>query len=145
VDLDKLSLGQKIVAAAGILLIIDLLFLPWHSVDLGIISFTRSAIESPNGFWGILALLLTIVMVAQVIIAAFTTVKLPDIPITWGQVHLIAGIAVLALLLIKLLVETDHLGFGAWLGILLAAALAYGGFQISRDTTVETPGTTGTL
>ena len=34
-DLDKLSLSDKIIAATGIVLIIDLLFLPWHSIDVG--------------------------------------------------------------------------------------------------------------
>jgi hypothetical protein len=48
---------------------------------------------------------------------------------------MIAGIVVLVVLLIKLIVETDFLGFGAYLGILLAAALAFGGFMVNKEYT----------
>lgn len=133
VDLSKLTMGEKIVGGAGILLLIDLLFLPWHKIDLGIISVSRSAIESPNGFWGALALLVTIAMVAVVVLTRFTSTKLPDLPIPLGRAMFFAGIAVVALLVIKLIVETDFLGFGAWLGLLLGAAVAYGGFLIGKE------------
>lgn len=132
-DLSKLTMGEKVVGAAGVLLLIDLLFLPWHKLDLGIVSVSRSGIESPNAFWGILAVLVTLAMVAVVVVTRFTTAKLPDLPIPLGQTMFFAGIAVLALLLLKLVLETDLLGFGAWLGILLAGAMAYGGFLIRQE------------
>ena len=88
------------------LLIIDLLFFAWHKVETVVfgqtISGTASAIESPNGFYGVLALLLTIVMVGVVVATKLAGAKLPDLPVPWGQVHMIAGIAVFALLLLKL-------------------------------------------
>jgi hypothetical protein len=133
VDLNKLTQGEKVVGAAGIALLIDLLFFPWHSIDLGILSVTRSAVESPNGFWGVLALLVTIAMVAAVVVTRFTTTKLPDLPVPLGQVMCIAGIAVAGLLLLKLVAETDALGFGAWFGILLGGAVAYGGYLMRQE------------
>ena len=33
-DLGKLSRGERIIAIAGVLLVIDLLFLPWHSISV---------------------------------------------------------------------------------------------------------------
>lgn len=137
-DLKKLTQGERIVLIAGVLLIIDLLFLPWHSVETAFGDFTRQAIEDPNGFYGVIALLLTIVMVAQVAAAKLGGVKMPDLPIGWGQIHLIAGVAVLALLVLKLVVETDALGFGCYLGIALAAAVAYGGFSINKESGART-------
>jgi len=134
VDFNKLSKGDKIVAGAGLLLVIDLLILPWHHFTVrGILSVSRTGVQSPNSFYGVLAMLLALVMVAQVVVSKLTTAKLPDIPVPWAQVHLIAGIAVLALLLLKLLVETSYLGFGAFLGLILAAALAFGGFTINQE------------
>ena len=132
-DLSKLSMGDKIVAGAGLLLIIDLLFLPWHDIDLGIISVTRRAIQSPNAFWGVLALLLTIALVAVVLLRKLSTAKLPDLPVPYRDAIFFAAIAVLVLLVLKLIIETDALGFGAWLGILLSAGLVYGAYTLRRE------------
>ena len=138
-NLNDLSLGQKIIGAAGILLIIDLLFLPWHSIDTGFGEFTRSGIESPNSLWGILALIVAILMVVAVVMSAMAADKLPQLPVPLGRALFIAGVAAFVLLLIKLVVETDFLGFGAWLGLILGAALAYGGF-LMKDTGASTTG-----
>ena len=133
-DFSRLTMGDRIVLGAGTLLILDLLFFPWHNISVGgILDVNRTGVQSPNGFYGVLALLLVVVMVAQVVVSKLTGAKLPEIPLPWSRVHLIAGVAVLALLLLKLLVETDFLGFGAFLGLILAAALAFGGYTISRE------------
>jgi hypothetical protein len=139
VDFSKLTQGEKIVLGAGLLLIIDLLFLPWHKIDIGSVlgvrvpEVTATGVEAPNGGYGILAVLIAVVMVGQIIAAKFTTAKLPNPPVPWPQVHLYAGIAVAGVILLKLLVETDFLAFGAFLGVLLAGAVAYGGFMISKE------------
>ena len=142
-DLDKLTLSDKIIAGTGIVLIIDLLFLPWHSVDIGFASFTRSGVESPNSFWGVLALLLTIAVVAVTLLRVFKPdTKLPDLPVSWDRAIFFGAAAVLVLLLLKLFLEMDSLGFGAWLGILLAAGLTYGGYlKFQADTTAAGTGT----
>jgi len=139
-DFNKLSKGERIVLASGVLLVIDLLFLPWHKIKISAIlgvNVSRTGVQSPNSGYGVLALLITLVMIAQIVAARFTSAKLPKPPVPWGQVHLFAGIAVLALLVIKLLVETNFLGFGCYLGIILAAALAFGGFTISKEPEVS--------
>ena len=133
-DLKKLSQGERIVGIAGLLLIIDLLVFPWHNIELGgLVDVNRTGVQSPNAFYGVLALLLALVMVGAIIASKLANVKLPDLPIGWGQIHLIAGIAVFALLLLKLIVETNFLGFGAYLGVVLGAAIAFGGFTISKE------------
>jgi hypothetical protein len=137
VDLNKLTMGDKIVAGTGIVLIISLLFFPWHSVTVSGFgmsqSFTASAIESPNGFWGILALLVVIAIVGVVLAQKLGNVELPDLPIPWSDAKFFATIAVLVLLLLKLIIETDGLGWGCYLAILLAAGMVYGGFLIKNE------------
>jgi len=127
-DLSKLTQGEKIVLGAGALLIIDLLFLAWHKVG----NFSLQAIEDPNGFYGVMALLVTIVMVG-LLIAKVANAKLPNLPAPLSQILMIAGILVFVLLFLKLIVETTALGIGAYLGILLGAALAFGGYSISKE------------
>jgi hypothetical protein len=139
-DLSRLTQGERIVLAAGVLLIIDLLFLPWHSIDLGVsipgLDTTRSAVQSPNGGYGVLALILTIIMVAQIIAAKIAGASLPEPPIPWSQIHVIAGTTVAILLIIKLVRETDSLGFGCYLGVLLGIVLAYGAYALRREDSI---------
>jgi hypothetical protein len=132
-DLSKLSLSDKIIGGTGIVLLIDLLFLPWHKIDLGFVSASRSAIESPNSFWGVLALLVTLVVVGVIAVTRFTTTAMPDLPVPLNRAVFFATIVVLVLLLIKLVSETDYLGFGCYLAILLSAGMVYGGFLRSQE------------
>ena len=139
-DLSRLTLGERIILLCGVLLIIDLLFLPWHDVDVGVsiagIDTTRSGVQSPNGFYGIIALLMAIVMVGQLIAAKIAGATLPDPPVPWSQVHLIGAGVVLGALVIKLVAETDYLSFGCYVGILLAAGMAFGAYSMKQTATV---------
>ena len=134
-DLSKMRTPDWILGGCALVLIIDLVFLPWHKIDfdLGPLlgssgSVSRSAIESPNAFWGWLALLLAIAILAVVIVRRLTTAKLPDLPISWTDATFYGAIATLALLVLKLIIETSSLGFGSYFGILLAAGMVYGAF-----------------
>ena len=142
-DLSKMRVPDWILGGCALVLIIDLLFFPWHSIDLGPFGdVNRSATESPNGFWGILALLLALVVLVVVILRRLTTVNLPELPIPWGDALFYGAIATLVVLLIKLIAETDSLGFGAWLGILLGAGMVYGGFATKQADAGTTTGST---
>lgn len=134
-NLQKLSLGQRIIAGSGILLIFDLVVLPWHRIDLGAIggTLTRSAIEAPNGGLGLLALLAALVVVAYVALSAFTEVAMPVLPVSWAQAQLAGAAATAAFVFLKLAVETSALGIGAWAGVILAAAVVYGGYIRYRE------------
>jgi hypothetical protein len=143
-DIKKLSLGERILTAAGLFLLLDMLILPWHRVTIGLagiarVTQSRSAIESPNAFLGLLAFLLVAALVAQVILAEFTSVKLPEIPMSWGRADLLAAGAVAALLALKLVVETSFLGVGAWLALAAAGVLVYGGVLRDQELNEATP------
>jgi hypothetical protein len=138
VDLTKLTLSDKILGGTGIVLLIDLLFFPWHHISIdfgGVLSVSKnySALSGTNQFWGFLALLVTIAIVGVVIATKLANAKLPALPIPLNQAVFFASIAVLVLLLIKLVLKTDYLGFGAYFGILLAAGQVYGGFLKSKE------------
>lgn len=132
-DLNKLTMGDKIVAGTGIVLIIGLFAFPWHSVSAFGFSDSWSAMSNNNTFWAILAFLVTIALVGVVLAEKLGNVDLPDLPIPWNDAKFYASVAVPALLLLKLITETRDLGWGAWINILLAAGLAYGGFLIRQE------------
>jgi hypothetical protein len=138
VDLDRLGAGEKIVAGTGIVLVVDLAFLPWQSVDLGLTTFTRSAIESPNAVLGVLALLLAGAVVAVTLLRALPPEKLPEPSLPGECATSLAAAGVLALLVAKLVAETDALGIGAWLGVVLAAGMAAGAaLEVRADAAVS--------
>ena len=120
------STGERLILGAGALLVLDLLFLPWYHVNIGgIFPIDRTALEPPVGWLAVLAWLATVALIAQVLIPRLGHRALPRLSWSWSRIALVEGLGVLGLLLAKLLV-TGYLGFGAWLGIILAAAVAYG-------------------
>lgn len=133
-----LTRGERIVAATGALLVLDLIALPWHRTTfapsvVGVLEISRTGVQRPNAGLGLLALLAATTMVTQVVATKLAGVSLPEIPVPWAQVHLVAGWAALALLVLKLMAAPERLGSGAWLGAALAGGLAYGGVTISRE------------
>lgn len=132
--MSRVTTGDKLVVGAGVLLLIDLLFLPWHQV----FSFSVTATEAPGGWWGTLAALLTLGIVVATVVRRLTSVALPSLPRPIGEVNLGANAAVLAILILKLGLDLDYLGFGAYLGILLAGAMTAGAV-LGREETDEPP------
>lgn len=130
-DINKLSLPEKIISASAIVLFIAS-FLPWFKLG------PYSANGWDTGFlWGGIPTLLGLVMLAQIGISNFAeNVKLPELP--WPKVHLGAGIVAALLVVLKLLVGASgstgfatidfDRGFGLILAALAAIGLAVGGF-----------------
>lgn len=135
--LAKLSPGERIVLVAGVLLIADLLFVPWHDVDLGgvddVIDTTFTGVQEPYAGYGVAAVVLTSVMIAQIVVARLLPGRLPRAPLPWPQIHLILGIFVAVVLVIKLVRLTDSLGFGAYSAILAGLLVAYGAYSMCRE------------
>jgi hypothetical protein len=136
VDLNKLTQGEKAIAGSAIALFI-FSFLPWYGLGGA----------SRNGWdyflFGVIPVLLAIAMVAVIFISRFTETKLPDPPLPWGQIHLIAGCVAAALVFLRLLIRdrVSALGFhvdlnrkyGLFLSLLAGLGLAAGGYLKSRE------------
>lgn len=132
--------GERITIVMGLLLVGDLLLLPWHhfaidvsaakslGVTLPSFSYDRNGAQAPHAYFGIAALILAAGMVIQ-IVATKVSAAVPRL----SQIHLIAGSAILGLLLAKLLSNDQFLGAGAYVGVLLGAGLAFGGFLLSQE------------
>jgi hypothetical protein len=133
----RLSQGEWIVLVAGVLLIVDLLFLPWHNIDLGglddLVDTTLTGVQQPYAGYGVAAVVLTAIMIVQIVLAKVLAVRMPDLPVPWSQIHLILGIFVAVVLVIKLVRLTDSLGYGAYSAILAAILVAYGGYRIAGE------------
>ncbi len=141
-DLNKLTLGDKIVAGCGIVLLLFIFFLDWHSAfgfGIGALSGDGEAVAFP----AFIALLILLAVLAVVLLRKLTTTDLPEVPMGWNNAIFYGCIAILALLLLKLIMKYEFISFGAYLMILLAAGMVYGGFLISKESETAT-GTGGT-
>jgi hypothetical protein len=136
-----LSLGRKLVLGGGVLLLIDS-FLHWQEVSIGPLSGGQSAW---HGFWGVILGLMTIALLVWVGARTFG-VKLPvDLP--EGLVTLALGALILLFAVIKVLSD-NFVHWPAYLGIVLAAGVAYGSWLLFKDSgealprmATATPGT----
>lgn len=143
-DLNKLTTSDKIIAGSGILLFIAY-FLPWFKLEAFGVSVTASG--SDVGFlWSTLPMLLGLVLAGTVIASKLFDVKLPDLPIPWGQAYLIAGAIAAALVVLKLLIGEDFVdrAFGLFVAAIAALGLAAGGFLKFQEGDSSAPSGGGT-
>jgi hypothetical protein len=135
-DIGKLSPGERIIGGAGILLFVDG-FLPWFRFCIGGVVFRACAHHNAwDNALSALALLIAVAMVIQIAVRHFSTLRVSSPgSMSWGQVHLFAGFAVLALVILQFLAGNSpmHRAFGIYVGLVCAAGLAYGGMVRSRE------------
>ena len=134
------------MGGAGILLLL-FSFFPWWGLKVagGFASYSESGW---GGFLALLGLLIALAIVVVLILDKLTTVKLPDLPLPWNQVYLIASVVSAALILLEFLVGRSEHGVdldrrvGAFLGLIAAIGMAVGAFLRTKEPQVgSTPPT----
>jgi hypothetical protein len=133
-----LPLGRQIVLGAGVLLLIDSFF-SWQQYELlGRTVWSRNAW---HGFWGIVMVLALIVLLVWTVSKAFGIVLPVNVPDGVSTL----GLSALILLCAFLKAVTDDFGhWPAWVGVILAAGMAYGAwliFQASGESLPSMPTT----
>ena len=121
-DLAKLSREDLIIGALSVFLIIDLLVLPWYSVNVGV-TITTTATSAPYAVWGILALLADIAFLSDLLADRFSTSQFPAIGGSQAATRAALAATTLFFIAIKFLAETTSLGAGCWLALIAAIAL----------------------
>jgi hypothetical protein len=123
VDLAKLSREDMILSGLALFLIIDLVFLPWYSVDVLGLTLTLTATSAPYAIWGVLAALAALAFIIDLALERFGGVQLPEIGGSRATTRAALAGATLACMVVKFLLETSDLGFGCYLGAAAAIAL----------------------
>jgi hypothetical protein len=143
VNTENISRDDWIIGGVALLLVIDLLFLPWYSITIGPFSASESASSAPDGWLGILAVLAAIALIADLAIERFSPqTKIPAINNSRTHTRFILACVAALFVLLKFLfhIHFSLFGIGFWLGIILTAALVYFAMQ-ARSAGVRTPGT----
>lgn len=124
----NVSRDDWILGGVTLLLIIDLLLLPWFSISAGPISFSLTATDAPDGWLGILAVLAALALIADLGIERLSPqTTLPNIGGSRVMTRFVIGMAVAVFVVLKFLfqIHFSEFGFGFWLGVILTAGLVY--------------------
>jgi hypothetical protein len=143
VNTANLTRDDKIIAGVALLLVIDLLFLPWFDISAGPFSVSLTATDAPSGWAGILAVLAAIALIVDLAIERMSPeTKLPSVGGSRVQTRLVlAGIVALFVFLKFILnIHFSDFGIGFWLGVILTAGLVYVAVQARRPGVGVAPG-----
>jgi hypothetical protein len=143
VNLNDVSRDDWILGGVALLLVIDLLFLPWFSISVGPFSASTTATGDPDGWLGILAVLAAIALIVDLAIERFSPgTALPNIRGSRTETRLV--LAALAALFVGLKflfhIHFSYFDYGFYLAVVLTVALVYFALQ-ARNTGAITPGT----
>jgi hypothetical protein len=126
VNLDNVSRDDWILGGLALLLAICLLFFPWYSVSIGPFSFDRSATSSPYAIWGVLALITSLAVVADLAVERLAPqTTLPSVSGSRTMTRLAIVGVTLVLLVIKFLAHVGDFGWGFFVSLVVALALGY--------------------
>jgi len=135
-DLSKLSQNQKIALGGGVLAIISL-FLPWYGFSFAGIGSNIGAFDSGLIAWG--GLILAIAGAAILILKALGTTDVKLGSLAAEQLAFLLGALGAVFIILRWLTENDFVKFGLFIGLVSAAAVAYGAFGAMKDEGLEMP------
>jgi len=125
-NLDEVRRDEWLLGGVALLLVIDLLFLPWFEVGIGPISITSTATGAPDGWLGVLAVLAAVALIADLAVERLSPqTRIPAVGGSRATTRLaLAGIAGLFVAL-KLLfhIHFSLFGLGFWGAVVLTAVL----------------------
>jgi hypothetical protein len=137
---DALSKDDYIVGGLALLLVIDLLLLPWFSFSVGPYSISANATDAPNGWLGILALLAAILVIADLLVERLSPqTTLPNFGGSRAMTRFWLAVAAAGFMGLKFVFHLGHfsdLGFGFWAGLVLVVLLVVATMRISQDRTI---------
>jgi hypothetical protein len=131
-DLRALSTGTKLLLGAGLLLLIDT-FLAWQkvSVEVGGVEIASASQNAWHGFWGVAMGLVLIALLVWVGLQV-ANVEVPNLNLPERTVTVVLAVLVLVLALLKNIVD-DYSAWPSYVGVVLAAGVAVGGWMRMQD------------
>jgi hypothetical protein len=141
-DMSKLSTADKILLGGSALFLIDS-FLPWQRVCLEVAGFSGGCISANawggDASWaGILASLAAILLLLASVAGLAGVAMPPTMPMQAIVSWLALGTTLFAVLKF-LLIVTNEAYFFAYLGLIIALGLAYGGWMKMQEAKVLPP------
>jgi len=121
-----------IIGGVALLLVIDLLFLPWFDLSAGPFSISLTATDAPSGWAGILAVLAAVALIADLAIERMSPqTTLPAVNGSRAETRFVLACVTAVFVFLKFVfnIHFSDFGFGFWLGVILTAGLVYVSLQ----------------
>jgi hypothetical protein len=125
-NLEAVRRDDWVMGGVALLLVIDLLFLPWFDIGFGPISITSTATGAPDGWLGVLAVLAAAGIIADLAIERLSPqTQVPAIGGSRATTRLALAGTTALLVALKFLfhVHFSLFGLGFWGAVVLAAGL----------------------
>jgi hypothetical protein len=143
VKFDSVSRDDWILAGVALLLVIDLLFLPWFSISFSVgpvsASASLTATDAPDGAFGILAVLSAVVLIADLGVERLSPgTALPNIGGSRTQTRFVLACVTALFVALKFVfnIHFSDFGFGFYLAVVLTAGLVWVAFQTRSGASV---------
>jgi hypothetical protein len=128
-DVSKFTRDELILGGIALLLVIDLLFLPWFDISVGLgtfkVSATSTATGSPDGWLGVLAVLVTLALMAYLVLERLGDGELPTLGGSPATTRLALAAVAAGFVALKFLfnIHFSLFGIGFWGAVVLSVAL----------------------
>lgn len=149
-NLENVTREDWTVAVLALLLVLDLLFVPWFSVSVsvGSLIFTASstAVQAPDGWLGVIAVLASLAVIADLAIERLSpSSRLPAVGSSRASTRFALAIVAAVCVALKFLLHIHFTYFAAgfYLAVILAAALVYVTLRVSQGRPWRTARRTG--
>lgn len=136
---DSVSRDDWILAGLALLLVIDLLFLPWFSITFGPFSASLTATDAPDGWLGILAVLAAIALIADLGVERLSPgTAFPNIGGSRTQTRFVLTCVTVLFVVLKFLfhIHFSLFGFGFYAAIVICVALVWVAVQARNGASV---------
>lgn len=143
VSMETISRDEGILAGLGVLLVLDLLFLPWYGITVTAgalsVSISNTATGPPSGWLGVLALLLVLALLVDIAVERLLPhAQIPTIGRGRANTRYALAVAAVALLALKLLLHFGSAGeLGFWGAVLLGGGLVWVSHRLHKLETVR--------
>ena len=128
---ETVSRDELLLAALGVLLVLDLLFLPWFELTVSAgavsVSISNTATGPPDGWLGVLAILVVLARLVDIAIEQLSPhTQVPAIGRGRANTRYVLAVVAVALLGLKLLIHLGSAGgLGFWGAVVLGGALLW--------------------
>jgi len=134
--LENVKRDEWLLAGIALLLIIDLLALPWFDIGFGPVSVTSTATGAPDGWLGVLAVIGAIALIADLAVERLSPQT--HIPALAGsrtttRLGLAAVTALFVALKFLFHIHFSLFGFGFWAAVVLTAGLVVLAMRAHQD------------